>query len=261
MIGFGRVGEDVQVDVGALADVAGEHAADQPRAKRREPPHHGQRGEPHVAQVVGAAVAFVEPGERLNLVADFDVAGQVGRLDPALADLPGRLHFGAVVFRLLPVVHQPGGFPGDLPPQFRAIHRACAVSPSDRRGHRVRDCMCQLYPRWPTADGHAKQPACDSQHLADERRTMRSPAPARCAAAAGASDRGPMLPKIVRAKRCSRRHRRHRRRCRRRSTVRRRAEVGLPHGVIGVVDVAVGVVIAGEQFVRHDAIDFAAADR
>ena len=27
-----------------------------------------------VAQVVGAAVAFVEPGERLDLVADFGVA-------------------------------------------------------------------------------------------------------------------------------------------------------------------------------------------
>ena len=71
--------------------------------------------------------------QRLDLVADFDVAGQVGRLDPALADPLGGLLLGRVVLRLLAGVHQPGGFPGDLPPQFRAIHQASAVSPSDRR--------------------------------------------------------------------------------------------------------------------------------
>ena len=129
----------MQVDVGTLADVAGERAADEPRAKRREPLHHRQRGEPHLAQVVDAAFAFVEPGERLDLVANLGVRGQVGRLDPALADQPGRLQLGAVVLRLLPAVHQPGGFPGDLPPQFRAIHPACAVSPVERRGHRERE--------------------------------------------------------------------------------------------------------------------------
>ena len=121
--GFGRIGEDVQVDVGALPHVAGEDAADQPRAKRREAAHHRQRGEPHGEQVIGAGCAFEQPGQQLDLVADFDVAGQVGRLDPALADLPGRFLFGRVVFRLLPGIHQPGGFPGDLPPQFRAIHQ------------------------------------------------------------------------------------------------------------------------------------------
>ena len=121
---LGRVGEHVQVDVGALPDVAGEDAADEPRAKRREPAHHRQRGQPHGEQVVGARLAFEQPGQHLDLVADFDVARQVGRLDPALADLPGRLHLGRVVLRLLPGVHQPGGLPGDLPPQFRAIHQA-----------------------------------------------------------------------------------------------------------------------------------------
>ena len=130
---LGRVGEHVQVDIGALPDVAGEHAADEPRAKRRQPPHHRQRGQPHGEQVVGAGCAFEQPGQHLDLVADFDVAGQVGRLDPALADSPGRFHLGRVVLRLLPGVHQPGGLPGDLPPQFRTIHQACAVSPSDRR--------------------------------------------------------------------------------------------------------------------------------
>ena len=50
---LGRVGEDVQVDVGAFADVAGEDAADEPRAERRQAAHHGEGGQPHREQVVG----------------------------------------------------------------------------------------------------------------------------------------------------------------------------------------------------------------
>ena len=72
-----------------------------------------------------------------DLVADFRVAGQIFRLDPALADPPRGFHFRLVVFRFLPAIHQPGGFPSDLPPQFRAIHQASAVSPIDRRGQQL----------------------------------------------------------------------------------------------------------------------------
>ena len=100
----------MQVDVGAGADVAGHHAADQPRAKAGQQPHQPQGLEPHVAEVVRARVAFVQAGEGLDLVADFGVAGQIGRLDPALADAVGGLLLGPVVFRLLARVHQPGGF-------------------------------------------------------------------------------------------------------------------------------------------------------
>ena len=38
----GAVAEDVQVDVGALADVAGHDAADEPRPERPQQPHQAQ---------------------------------------------------------------------------------------------------------------------------------------------------------------------------------------------------------------------------
>ena len=68
----------MQVDVGTLADVAGHHAADQPRPKRREGAASSQRLEPHRVEIFRAAVAFVQPGKRLNLVANFGIGGQVG---------------------------------------------------------------------------------------------------------------------------------------------------------------------------------------
>ena len=58
----------------------------------------------------------------LDLVADFGVAGQIGRLDPALADPAGGLELGPKVFRFLPLVHQPGGLEGDLPTKFLVGH-------------------------------------------------------------------------------------------------------------------------------------------
>ena len=82
-----------------------------------------------------AAVAFVQAGEGLDLVADLGVAGQVGRLDPALAEAVGGLLLGAVVLGLLARVHQPGGFPGDLPPQFRPVHRKRRKPKGAARGH------------------------------------------------------------------------------------------------------------------------------
>ena len=92
-----------------------------------EQPHHAQRLEPHLPQVLGPLVPFDEPRKKLNLVANLRVAGQVGRLHPPLADPLARLAFGPVVFRFLTVVHQPGGFPGNLPPDFVVGHVAlCA---------------------------------------------------------------------------------------------------------------------------------------
>ena len=77
MTAQGAVAEDVEVDVGALADVAGHDAADEPRLELPQQAHELQRVEPHVAQVGGAVVAFVEAGEGLDLVADFGVGGEV----------------------------------------------------------------------------------------------------------------------------------------------------------------------------------------
>ena len=65
---------------------------------------------------------FVKSRQGLNLVANFRVAGQISRFDPALADLPGRFHFGPVIFRFLPPIHQTGRLPGDLATKFRGRH-------------------------------------------------------------------------------------------------------------------------------------------
>ncbi len=77
----GAVGEDVHVDVGAFADVAGHDAADQPRPEGAQQPHQAQCFEAHVAEVLGASVAFVDAGEELDLVADFGVGGEVFGFD------------------------------------------------------------------------------------------------------------------------------------------------------------------------------------
>ena len=69
------VAEDVDIDVGALADVPGPHAADQPRPEPGEQPHHPQGVEPHVAQRFQPLWALVHAGHRLDLVADLLVAG------------------------------------------------------------------------------------------------------------------------------------------------------------------------------------------
>ena len=46
----GAVAEDVQVDVGAFADVAGHDAADEPRPEGAEQPHQAQGVQAHVAR-------------------------------------------------------------------------------------------------------------------------------------------------------------------------------------------------------------------
>jgi hypothetical protein len=84
--------------------------------------HQPEGRQSHIAEVPAAGFPFVQPGESLNLVADFDVAGEIGRFDPSLANAVGGLLFGAVVLRLFAEIHQPGGFPSDLPPQFRSGH-------------------------------------------------------------------------------------------------------------------------------------------
>ena len=118
----GTVAEDVQVDVGAFADVAGHHAADEPRPERAQQPHQPQRRQAHVAQVHGAAVAFVDAGEHLDLVADFGVGGEVFRFDPLAAEPFGGLAFGGEVFGFDAFVHQAGGLKGDRLTQFTLAH-------------------------------------------------------------------------------------------------------------------------------------------
>ena len=114
MTRLGAVAEDVQVDVGALADVAGHDAADEPRAERPQQPHQAQGLEAHVAEVSSVRlVALVQAGEELDLVADLGVGGEVVGLDAAAAEALGGLALGGEVLGLDPLVHQPGGFEGD----------------------------------------------------------------------------------------------------------------------------------------------------
>ena len=97
------VAEDVDVDVGALADVPGPDAADQPGPEPRQQPHEPQGIEPHVAQVLEALGPLVHPGHRLDLVADLPVAGQVaGPMAILDAKLAGGLALGGEVLGLGP---------------------------------------------------------------------------------------------------------------------------------------------------------------
>jgi hypothetical protein len=67
--------KDVDVDIGAFADVPGADAADQPGPEPGEEPHQSQRIEAHVAKMLEPLRTFVDPGHGLDLVADFLVAG------------------------------------------------------------------------------------------------------------------------------------------------------------------------------------------
>ena len=89
---------------------------------------------PELSSGVDAAIAFVQPGESLNLVADLCIARQINWIHPTTADPTSCLHLGAIVFALVAFVHQSRGLPRDLPPQFRGTHEVSAVSPLDRRG-------------------------------------------------------------------------------------------------------------------------------
>ncbi len=92
--------EDVQVDIGALANVPRHDAADEARPERTQKPHHVEGGQRMSAQVLSAAVALVNAGEDLDLLANFGVGGEIAGLDVAAAQPLGRLAFGGKVFGL-----------------------------------------------------------------------------------------------------------------------------------------------------------------
>ena len=70
------VAEDVDIDVGALADVPGPDAADQPRPEPGQQPHQPQGVEPHVAEGLQPLRTLVHAGHRLDLVADLLLLGR-----------------------------------------------------------------------------------------------------------------------------------------------------------------------------------------
>ena len=69
------VAENVDIDIRALADVPGAHAADQARPEPCQQPHQPQRIQPHVAEGLEPLWPLVHAGHRLDLVADLFVAG------------------------------------------------------------------------------------------------------------------------------------------------------------------------------------------
>ena len=67
----------------------------------------------HVAEVGGAAVAFVEAGEDWIWSRISALEGRSSGLTLAAAEAFGGLAFGGEVLGLDALVHQPGGFEGD----------------------------------------------------------------------------------------------------------------------------------------------------
>src|SRR5260370_19673764 len=92
------VAENMNVDVGAFANMPRHDAANEPGPEGPQKPHEAQGFEPHVAEMLGTLFAFVNAGEDLNLIADLCVGGKVLRLD-ALANQTFRgFTFSGAVF-------------------------------------------------------------------------------------------------------------------------------------------------------------------
>jgi hypothetical protein len=116
------VGEEVDVNVRSATNMPGHCAADQPGLVRAKQSHQAKRLDAHLAQVIGPLVPFVQAREHLNLVADFRVGRKVGRLHPALAQAAAGLQLGPIIFRLVPLIHEPGCLKGDRPAKLLVGH-------------------------------------------------------------------------------------------------------------------------------------------
>ena len=83
---------------------------------------------------------LVDPGHRLDLVADLGVAGQVAGPEPVLdPQLAGGLSLGGEVLRFFPGVHHPRRQEGDLTPNPNVSHAvvlAAVIKPGERGSRR-----------------------------------------------------------------------------------------------------------------------------
>ena len=122
---FGRGRKDMNINVGAVSNMPGESAADDLWAKSTQKPHDSQRFDPHFPQTVEARTAFEQIRHPLNLIPDFGVCRQFGRLHPALAQSLRRLQLRPIIFSLIPRIHQPRRFNNDGPPQSFICHASC----------------------------------------------------------------------------------------------------------------------------------------
>ena len=103
------VGEDVQVDVRALADVAGQNGADEARRERATAAASCAARPSRISRRCSCALfAFIEVGEGLDLVADFGVGGEVAGLDAIVSNASWRaaLRLAVKYSVLVPFVHQ-----------------------------------------------------------------------------------------------------------------------------------------------------------
>ena len=117
------VAEDVDVDVGTLADVPGADAADQSGPEPGQQSHHPEGVNPHVAERLQPLGPLVHSGHRLDLVADLLVAGQVARPVAILdAKLACGLALGGEVLGLGAMIHHLGRQKGDLAPDSFVGH-------------------------------------------------------------------------------------------------------------------------------------------
>src|SRR5262249_35552075 len=130
------VAKDMDIDIRALADMAGHDAPDQAGTKGAEESHEPQGFQTHGAQMPGALFAFMHAGEDLDLIADFRVGRAVFGFDASPKQAFGGFAFGSVVFRFDAFVHQTSGFERDRLTHFAESHsfRAPLRSPSRRRG-------------------------------------------------------------------------------------------------------------------------------
>ncbi len=146
------IDEQVDIDIRSPPHMAGERRADESRAKEPQDAHHAQRLDSHLAQGVESSRAFMQPGERLNLIANLAIAGQVGRLDPSLTEPFAGLELGPIVFRFLAAVHESGRLERDLPSQFGIGHDSRRRNQAHRSGAGLCQDIISGAPPYPESD-------------------------------------------------------------------------------------------------------------
>jgi hypothetical protein len=97
---FDTIGKDMNVDIRALTHMARQNAANEFGMELANQSHHSQRSQSHVSQRIESRWTLVHTSERLNGVSNFGIGGQIGWLDPTLAQSSRSFLFRSVVFGL-----------------------------------------------------------------------------------------------------------------------------------------------------------------
>ena len=103
--------------------MTGHDAADQPRLELFQEPHHSESCHAHRFEIGKPLIAFMDPCKDLNLVPNLAIRGEIGGAMIEIDAQPGGgLSLGRKVLGLHALIHEPGGFDGNLPPQFGGVH-------------------------------------------------------------------------------------------------------------------------------------------